>query len=348
MPKTIFDLVNAKDIASYIDNSPSNTIPYLGATLFPSKKQVGLDLSWIKGANGAPIALKPAAFDAKASVRDRIGVSKVETEMPFFREAMRIGEKDRQQLLTLLKAGNEEMYKTHITRIYDDVTNLVNGANVQPERMIMQLLSTGRIAITANGLALDYDYQLPAAHKEVLAIGEKWSESTSTPVQDIETWMTKVQQDSGVRPNRAIINSVTMGYLVNHLSIRKDVNPLGGENIIFTQKDVINYFKNKLDLSIAVYDKVYVDEVGTTRKFFPDGVFTLIPQGTLGNTWYGTTPEEADLLNGQTDANVSVVNTGVAVTTVKEVHPVNVQTIVSEIVMPSFENINQIFIATVA
>lgn len=348
MAKSIFDLVNAKDIASYIDNSPSNAIPYLGATLFPSKKQLGLDLSWIKGANGAPIALKPAAFDAKAPVRDRIGVSKVETEMPFFRESMRIGEKDRQQLLTLLKAGAEDMYKTHITRIYDDVTNLVNGANVQPERMIMQLLSTGKIAITANGLELDYDYGLLADHKEVLATGEKWSESTSTPVQDIESWMTKVQQDSGVRPNRAIVNSVTMSYLVNHLSIRKDVNPLGGDNIIFTQKDVINYFKNKLDLSIAVYDKVYVDETGTTNKFFPDGVFTLIPQGTLGSTWYGTTPEEADLLNEETVANVSVVNTGVAVTAYKEVHPVNVLTVVSEIVLPSFENINQIFIATVA
>ncbi|ARE87178.1 hypothetical protein [Clostridium formicaceticum] len=43
--KNIFDLVNAEEIATYYTNNPSNNIPYLGGTLFPPKKQLGLDLS---------------------------------------------------------------------------------------------------------------------------------------------------------------------------------------------------------------------------------------------------------------------------------------------------------------
>ena len=52
------------------------------------------------------VALQPSAFDTKASVRDRIGIAKIITEMPFFREAMRIGELERQELLTTLPGGS--------------------------------------------------------------------------------------------------------------------------------------------------------------------------------------------------------------------------------------------------
>ncbi len=86
---------------------------------------------------------------------------------------------------------------------------------------------------------------------------------------------------------------------------------------------------------------------GATYKFFPDEIFTLIPEGNLGNTYFGTTPEESDLMSGNTEAQVKVVNTGVAITTIKIPHPVNIETIVSEIALPSFEKIDSIFIATV-
>ena len=52
-------------------------------------------------------------------------------------------------------------------------------------------------------------------------------------------------------------------------------------------------------------------------------------------------------MSGNVAASVSIVNTGVAVTTIKEAHPVNVQTIVSEIVLPSFEKMDDIFVIKV-
>jgi len=343
---TLFDLVNAKNIATYYEKNPSNTIPYLGATLFPAKKQLGLDLSWIKGSNGLPVALKPSAFDTKATVRDRIGVSKVETEMPFFREAMRIGEKDRQEINRLLASNLEPAYLPIVNNIYDDVKTLVDGAAVQPERMIMQLLSTGKIGITANRQVLDYDYQMKNDHKETLLTTARWSQPESEPIQDIIRWMDTVEENTGVRPTNAVMTRKTFGYLLAHKSIRLDMNPLGGQNIILTEAMLKEYLKNKVGLSVAVYNKKYRAENGSLNNFFPDDVFTLIPDGKLGNTYFGTTPEEADLMTG-TDAQVQIVNTGVAITSIKEPHPVNVQTIVSEIVLPSFETLDNIFIARV-
>jgi hypothetical protein len=345
---TIFDLVNAQNIGTYFESNPSNKIPYLGAILFPAKKQLGLDLSWIKGANGLPVALMPSAFDAKATVRDRIGVDKVQTEMPFFRESMRIGEKDRQELNRLLASNLEEAYKSTVNRIYDDVATLVSGADVQPERMIMQLLSTGKIAISANRVPLDYDYKMKVEHKETLLAGAQWSSPDSAPIQDILNWMDKVEANTGVRPTNAITTRKTFGYLLANKSIRLDMNPLGGQHIIMTEAMLKQYLITKLGLSVAVYNKKYRSESGALFNFYPDEHFTLIPDGKLGQTYYGTTPEESDLMTGATTADVKIVNTGVAITTIKESHPVNVETIVSEIVLPSFETIDNIFIAKVA
>lgn len=347
MPK-IFDLVNAKHIASYYEEKTSNKIPYLGATLFPAKKQLGLDLSWIKGSKGLPVALMPSAFDTKATLRDRIGFKEIQTEMPFFREAMRIGERDRQELNKLAASNLDNMAKTIINRVYDDVTNLVEGAAVQPERMIMQLLSTGEINIAANRQDYTYDYKMPSEHKEQLLSTAKWTDTeNSTPVQDLMAWQDKVEDDTGTRPSRAILSRKTWGYLMKNKSIRLDMDPIGGQNVILTDAMLRQYFETKLGMTFAIYSKKFTAEDGTIKSFFPDDVVTLIPEGTLGNTYYGTTPEESDLMTGSVDADVRIVNTGVAVTTVKEVHPVNVQTIVSEIVLPSFENIDKIFIAQV-
>lgn len=347
---SIFDFVTAKAIAAYITTNPSNNVPYLGATLFPAKKKLGLDLSWIKGSRGLAVSLQPSAFDAKATLRDRIGFSKVETEMPFFRESMRIGEKERQELLKLQDNSNDQYIMPLITQIYDDRAALVLGAQVVPERMIMQLLSSGTIRITSDETRQDYNYNygFNGSHKETLSGAAQWSDPTSTPIEDIQRWMDKVENDTGTRPTRAITAQNVWTLLMKHPSIRLDMNPIGGQNVIMTNSMLRAYLQEKVGLTVSVYTKKYALLDGSTHQFYPDNFFTLIPPGNLGNTWYGTTPEEADLMAGATSAEVAVVNTGVAITTIKEPHPVNIETIVSEITLPSFETMDAVFIAQVA
>ncbi|MBV4438593.1 major capsid protein [Clostridium tyrobutyricum] len=345
----IFDFVTAAEIGTYYTANGSNAIPYLGATLFPPKKQLGLDLSWIKAANGLPVALQPAAFDTKATLRDRIGFTKIETEMPFFREAMKIGEKDRQEMNKAKSAANAAYIMPVINKIFDDASNLVNGAEVDNERMRMQLLSTGVIAISANGIAYNYDYKFKESHKETLLTTAKWSDlENSNPVDDTRRWQDAIEDDTGVRPTNAVCTRKTWNYLMNNQKIKLDMNTQSGQNIILTDAMLKTYFQTKLGIQIAVYNKKFALQDGTSNLFYPDDSFTLFPDGNLGNTYFGTTPEESDLMAGGTDAQVQIVNTGVAITTIKHPQPVNVETVVSEIAMPSFEMIDTIFIATVA
>ena len=79
----IFDYVNATEIAAYIENLPTNQIPIFGNQLFPQKKLVGTDISWLKGRDGIPVAITPSNYDAKATLRERTGFGKMETEMAY-------------------------------------------------------------------------------------------------------------------------------------------------------------------------------------------------------------------------------------------------------------------------
>lgn len=356
--KNIFEIFDAKAIAAYWEDVNINMQdPMIGTTFFPNDKKIGLDLSWIRGKNGLPIVLQPSAFDTKATLRDRVGVTELQTEMPFFREGVRIGEKERQDLMTLLAKG-EKFVEPTIRRIYNDVAGLIDGANVQAERMRMSLLVDGKISVTASkgtGRTAAYDYNYDpdtswaADHTITLSGTSTWdvaNKATNNPVADLMEAKKVMSQQFGKNMTRALMNSNTLNDMLASEIVQKAMNPVGYANMINTDEDVRRYIERKTGLQFIVYDKMFIDEEGKETKFFPDNKVTLLPSYTLGNTWFGTTPEEYDLLSGQSRASVRVVGSGIAVTSIKEEHPVNVFTVVSAIMLPSFERMNDIYVLT--
>lgn len=349
----VMDLVSAKALTTYWQETVSNRIPYLGEGLFPSKKKMGLDLAWIKGYKGLPVALKPSHFDTKATVRDRIGVKKIETEMPFFREAMTIKERDRQELLRFRDNDSENLYSAIISEIFDDRAQLIEGALIQSERMRMQLLVSGGITISANNVDYTYNYDVDGEwmnnNYEVLSGTSLWTDTeNSTPLEDIREMQQKIVDLTGVKPTRAIMTQKTWNYLLQNKSIKLAINPIAGGQNLVRDAELRSLLSSELGVTVAIYDKKFKTETGATQNFYPDGYVTLIPTGSLGNTYYGTTPEEADLMSANFNGEVSVVETGIAVTTINIPHPVNKETIVSEIVLPSFERMNEVATIKVA
>lgn len=341
---TIFDMVTSQELAGYWEEMTKDRAPYLGETLFPSDKKLGLDLKWIKGNSGLPVALKLSAFDVKAVPRDRIGIERVSAEMPFFKESMLVDETLRQELNMVLGTGNQAYIDAVMNRVFKDEQNLLEGAAVQRERMRMQLLTTGTIALASNGQSYFYDYGVPENHKGNAAVS--WSDTTNAdPITDIRGWQDVIEADTGVRPTRAICDRQTWAYITNNQKIKQSIYVLNSGVGFVSDARLKAYLKEELDLEVAVYSKRFSDEAGTATPFVPSKVFSLFPVGKLGTTWYGTTPEESDLMAGSV-ANVSVVDTGVAITTIKVADPVNVETKVTQIVLPSWETSNQVFIAS--
>lgn len=340
---SIFTLVTAEEIVAYWETLATQQPPYLGEELFPADKKLGLDLKWIKGADGLPVVLLPSAYDVKSKKRDRIGFEKLAAEMPFFKESTTIDEELRQQLNMVIATGNQAYIDSVLNNVFNDEMRLLRGARAQRERMRMQALTTGAISIAANGQAYDYDYGMPENHKAT--VKTSWSDASATIIDDIRTALDTIEEDTGVRPTRATCSSKTWGYFRKNTEIRNAI--LGNNSAVPVSEDKIkSYIMEELDLEIVVYSKKYTDETGAQEKFVADDIFVMFPSGALGTSWFGTTPEESDLLASNV-ANVRITDTGVAVTTTKETDPVNVDTKVSMIFLPSFEAADQVFILDV-
>lgn len=350
------DVFKADAIALNYTSAASNAIPYLGTGFFPSQKKAGLDLKWFKGYNGLAVSLKPSNFDAKSTFRDRVGISYNETEMPFFRESMIVSEKDEQEIMRVQDANDP--YATQILdNIFNDSKTLIDGANVVPERMIMQLLAPidGAIAIniSANNVAYTYDYDPDdswknAHYSKIESDDDKWSAaSTCDPLADIETAMDAQETESGNRPEILLMSKATFNMIKNSTKVRSGILAQNTTaNVNYTSAKVKQFVEEELSATIIVYTKKFKNESGTAQNFYPDNIVMMLPSGALGSTWYGTTPEERS--GADSGADVSIVNTGVAVTVTTTTDPVNTKTTVSEIVLPSFERLNECYAIEVA
>lgn len=342
---SIFDLIKAPELISYWEEHIQDMPPYLGEELFPADKKLGLKLDWIKGANGLPVVLKPSAFDAGAVPRARIGFDKLSTQMPFFKESTYVDEELRQELNMVLETGNQAYIDAVVRRVFADETHLLEGARARREEMRMMALTTGAIAITANGQAYNYDYGMPADHKSTVTTS--WSTTTSDPIEDMRTAMDKIEDDTGIRPTRGVCTRKTWGYLRKNEKIIKSIFVLSnGQVSALSDARLSQYLMDELGLELIVYGKRYKNDAGTATQFVPDDTVVLFPSGSLGTTWFGTTPEESDLMGGKV-ANVSITDVGVAVTTIEKADPVNVETKVTMICLPSFEAADSVYILDV-
>lgn len=346
---SIYDLITSAELAAYWDENTRNDEPYLGETLFPNRKQIGIDLKWIKGRSGIVPVLNPSAFDVHVLPRIREGFEEFRTSMPFFKESYYVDEELRQELLKIMSSSQTLLAETILARVFDDATKLLKAAASQRERLRMNMLTTGVVAFNANGQAFEFDYQLDPAQLQTAAVS--WATTaTSDPLADLQTAIDYLEANTDSEPARVLMNRTTFNNMKASEKLRNSIYAL---NSIITTGAVISndtvsaYVEQNSGLEIIVYNKSYTNEQGVTSKYVPDGVVVVMPSGTLGNTWFGTTPEEADLMSSNV-ANVSIVDTGVAVTTMVKADPVSVETKVSQIVMPSFERAGEIVIIDVA
>lgn len=337
---SIFDLVTAKNIAEYWLEKNVNAQPLLGETLFPIVKEIGIKLEWIKGAKNQPLGLRLSAYDSKAIRRDRQGFESYETKMPFFKESMYIDEELRQNLNTLIQTNNEQVINTILEKIFNDEVELIKAAGITLERMRMEALTTGTITLASNGQAYSYDYGVPEDQK--VDVSTVWSDPDADIIGDIVEFV-ELMKSKGVAVTRAICNSSVAKNFRTNNALKNAIYVFAGGTVNVTTQRALDYIYNETGVSIYVYDNVYANENGESVKYVPDNTLVLIPEGTLGNTHLGVTPEESDLTNSL-NAEVSIVNSGIAVTTYGTEDPVNVETKVSMVALPSFERANEIVI----
>lgn len=344
---TIYDVVNSKFTSVRWQEDDKDRTPFLLEAWFPTEKQLGTELTYLKGKRPNVRPLDLSAYDVPALPLDREAFEKVTSDIPFFKNKMAMNEKMRQELLKVLATGNQAYIDAVLNQIYNDNKTLLEDATLTREVMRAMLLTTGVVAMQSNGQAIAYDYGVPSENKKTAL----WNDAdNSNPIEDIRGYMDEIENKTGVRPNTIIMNRKTYGKMVKSKALRNSVlaltSVLGGA-VSVSDARVKQYFLDETGATLYIYDKGYYNkEERKVVKFFADDVFVLLPNNPVGKTVFGTTPEEADLMSGS-DADCQIVDTAVAITSWKEKDPVRVDTKVSMSVIPTLEMPETIVIATI-
>ena len=349
-------VVNAKSIALVASEDASNKIPYLGTGFFPEDSQEGIELKFIKAHKGLSPILAPSNFDAIPVLRARKAFNILKTEMPFFREGMQVSERD---MLDLERINNEDdpYLRQVLKNIYDDTNTLVESGIVVPEVMRMQLLAapsgTPGITISADGVNYTYNYDPTgdyARNNYVALSGQsEWSDAThSTPLDDIND-AKQALIDKGYAPKYILMNSATWKYLMAAKQIESVLLTTNAAGTVYKTKAAVKTaIVEATDLEVIIYDKTYQNANGAAEKFYPDNQITILPEGALGKTMFGVTPEMRSARQ-VADVDVAVYGKGISIAT-KPTYgpPYKFETFASEIVLPSYERMDETYVIKVA
>lgn len=349
------DLVSTKALAITHNEVASNKIAYLGEAFFPNKKKLGVDLKSIRTGKGLPVSLNPSAYDAVSAIRSREGFKIDEKEMAFFKESMLVKEKDKIDLMRIADANDPfalEIYEN----IFNDFETLYESADVVAERMRMQLLSSDNghpsISLVGDGATYAYNYDpdndYSSKNYEALAGGNLWTaHSTAKPITDIKRWKKALRKSRGVNAKYVLMNDATFDNMVACDEVKNYILAQTNTLTVVADDDIAQAVIEKATgLTILSYEKMFKDESGNDAYFYKEGFVALLPEGPLGNTYYGSTPEEIEMINGGV-IDTTVVDNKVTVSVVHTVDPAQDKTVVSEVLLPSFEQILSTYTAKV-
>ena len=352
----ITDIFDSESVALNRIEVESNRIPFMGQAFFPNRKKVGLSIKWLKQNIGLNSMLNTSNFDALPIIRTREGFKMENTEMIFFRESMHVKEEDMMEIMRA-QSSNDPYVNAVLDSIYDDTNKLVDAADIAAEAMRMQLLATTdgtpKISIgTSDNMIHTYNYDpngdYASKHYMELTGTDTWDNpTTAKPLSDIRE-ATKYLKSLGVSPQYALMTSKTFDYLLENEQVMSALITVTGQPVTFLDNATLeDVFRRKTGLIPMLYDKMYIDYTGAEKTFYPDDSVTIIGNGQLGSTWYGTTPEERTLL-GDPSVDVTVLDRGVAIAVKTEAGPpVKILTSVSQLVIPSYEGMNSTYVINV-
>lgn len=359
MVMKMLDVFTSASFVGYIDKRIKELEEQLVLkSIFPDKKTMSMDYSYIKTTNGAIELSAPSAFDAEPIAQQRSGFDAMSGDMPLFRRKMVLSEKERQRLMIALQTGNVEMVKSILSEIYDDQMTLVKGARMTMEFLRSRVLMDGKITIASKGGAVNLDYKVPAENKVTLSGGtDEWDNPECKIVDQIQGWLDKVEDATGVRPDTAIMNRKTFRYLRENKQIRNNLLPASllatgtvADGQIISDTLLESAFKTLTGISNVI---VYNAKVTMDKKMYDlieDNKVTFFPSAVaMGNTLIGVSPAEFNAQNIANAGNeISITSEGIAVSMkVNDTPPYTAETFAEFIAVPTFTGSDFVFQATV-
>lgn len=351
MALSLTDLLNAKSLNKYYTGVKGDT---LVEAMFPATFSNTFDFSVLGSVNGGVVkVLQGSELDVDPFARDWELKTTTKGDKQFFRESLKLNERQRKELLEILNTNDTaiiENYSEQIYRQFAGKTGFLASARAVATYTASQFLSTAKVPfIDENGGgAKTIDYKLDNKYKETLAGTNAWNTATATPLEDLIRWKEIVEENGGT-VEIALMNKATYTMLKNQTNVKAVYNKL--TNVLITEDDKKRIIEEMTGLSIVIWNEK-INVKGRVQSVFPNNIVTLIPNGQLGKMEYGPTPTKTDQMLGIAGDReiVDIAGTFATLEVEQEVKATavrNVNVVVEAVVAPNPNIVNSMFIATV-
>jgi hypothetical protein len=332
----ILDLVDPQELVGYVrgfqEEQERNTFRL--AAYLPNDNIDEIEYRITQGQLQMPDAAKVRAWDTESPIGSRQGLRRLFGELPPMSKKIRLGEEERLRKRKIETGSNAQI----ISAIYDDAANMSLSVLSRIEMMRGEVLSTAKININENGVALAVDF----GRDVTLSVQAPftWTDSTNAdPVADYLGWVTTYLNKNGFKPAQGLTDTVTINALLTNTKMRGYVGRGAYVPGIITIADVQAVFAAYDLPPLVAYDTmVRVDGVQT--RVLPAGTITFVPPAGsgLGGTLFGTTAESLTLVEARAIAQADAP--GLVATVHSLDDPVATWTKVAGIALPTLVNPN--------
>ena len=282
------------------------------------------------------------AFDAESPIGARPGVETRSGALPPISEKLPLTEGEQLELDALYR----NMDGALVRQLFDDAATEARRVAGRFELARGEVLSTGTITISENGLDLDtIDFGVPAEHI-VEAAASHLLPGTDV-LGDLTDWVEVYRDTNGFAPGAILTRSAVRRAWGRNEPFRQLAGSiLGTPSRVSTSQ--VNAVFEEYDLPpIVTYDRKAVGTDGVERPIIPDGtVIFLPPDGErLGNTQLGVTAEARRLAQARVIGNEDLA--GMTAVTMVSDDPVTMWTKVAALGLPVLDNPDAILIADV-
>lgn len=338
---TIGDIESPNSIIGWWNSKANERQPYIYQSLLTATHEDTENINLIFGENEEVRGLSLTTDDTDAIKLNNIGFSSEGYRMASFKNYKMMNEKRRNQIKQAVANNPDQAEIEALTRTqYQDPASLLDFALYTREKLFVQALTTGKIALASNDLTYGVDFHMPAEH--VQTVGTPWGTMDSSPLDDMDQAAQGVLNDNGTVIAYALMNGNTFrkivrsGEVVNSLSLGKTSN-----NVALPQADVKDLMTNTTNITPLIYNKA--DKNG---RFIPDDTVVLIPNGSLGRLAWTDTNEALGLI-GESSAQVSTTADGITLTTYRNVEPVGTMVKATQKFVPAFDKVRNVVVMNV-
>ncbi|STB59768.1 major capsid protein [Clostridium perfringens] len=338
----IDELFNTKELLNYYRVKKQSAM--LGDRLFPARKIQDIKFDMITGANGLPVSASIHAFDTETELASREVLQKGAAELALIKRKIAIGERE---IIAINNPRMDSEQKALVMELFKDGDKMVESVQTRIEAMRMELLSSGKINVKENGVSITLDYSVPGGNKKTF----DWSDaSTAKPLEDIKTLADAVEDSSGTKPTRILTSSKVLNKILACESVKKAIFGVNFDKIA-TRKDLNSLLESMELPQVAVYNAKYKVQNAngkyTTKRYFPENILSMFAENALGETIFGLTAEEIELLGSNKMEEAKMVG-NIFVGVEKEGDPVRRYTKAVATALPTLENGLELGIGTIS